>query len=228
MSFLPVTVPPGPPYAETAPAPLSARFLLFFGEKDPAPGPGRPKSWSGNLDCERLTAEQGSRALPGVIEPPPNVSGYIDRTTVVCRENLLRPGLRSPADEALLRELAPLTAALAENAASVRPDLATATWHVEAYVPNPQVGAKVSFATKNALMQSGLSVSDRTPFLGFGDLDVITRMAPEEAYPTACARYFDTGSLGPGDALLAVLTLDPRETVLHAGVCADGRWQWLR
>ena len=57
---------------------------------------------------------------------------------------------------------------------------------------------------------------------------VITRMAPDQAYPTACRRWFDTGSLDDGDALLAVVTRDPRETDLHAGLCASGTWTWLR
>ena len=34
--------------------------------------------------------------------------------------------------------------------------------------------------------------------------------------------------LGAGDALLAGLLRDPRETALHAGVCAGGQWTWLQ
>ena len=39
--------------------------------------------------------------------------------------------------------------------------------------------------------------------LGAGDVDVITRMAPEQAHEAACTRYFDSGSLRPDEVLLA-------------------------
>lgn len=215
------------PFQAARQAPPISRILIFGG-KDPAPGPNQSKTWSRNLDCERLTAETGSRLYPGEIKPPIPRGANLERATVVCRERMLRAGLRSALDEALLSELQVTSVALAETAASVRPDLADATWLVEVYVPSPSVGAKVGFATKNALMSRGLRVSDRTPVLGFGDLDVITRMPADEAYPTACLRYFATGSLAEGDALLAVVTRDPRETILHAGLCAEGEWTWLR
>jgi hypothetical protein len=218
-----VSLPDIPP-AISAEVPDS---LLFFG-KDPAPGPSRTTTASRRLDCERMNARNGSSRYPGEIQPPPATTGHLDRTTVVCRERLLRDGLRAPLDEALLTDLQPNADALAETAASLRPDLRGATWLVEVFVPNPQVAVKVSFATKNALMYSGRHVSDRTPVLGAGDIGVITRMSPFEAYPTACVRWFATGAVGPGDAVLSVITLDPRETTLHAGLCVAGQWSWLR
>ena len=30
------------------------------------------------------------------------------------------------------------------------------------------------------------------------------------------------------DVLLAVVHLDPRETQVHAALCVDGGWSWLR
>ena len=132
-----------------------------------------------------------------------------------------------PALAALLSELEPLTTALTTSAAALRSDLRGATWLVEAFVANPQLTGKVSFATKNGLMSHGLHVSDRTPTLGPADLDVLMRLPPEQAYPAACTRYAATGSVGPGDVLLSVITLDPRETILHAGLCEAGQWTWL-
>ena len=101
-------------------------------------------------------------------------------------------------------------------------------WLVEANVPTAPLGTKIAFATKAALMRQGLAVSDRTVTLGAGDVDVLTRLPPLAAYPAACRRYADGGSLRPGDALLFVMVLDPRETMLHAGLCIDGGWTWLR
>lgn len=202
--------------------------FALFNWNDPAPGITRRKGWTDNLECERLDARTGSRRYPGEIKPPSSRGGDVESHTVVCEERLLRPGLRDPVDDALLSELEPMTAALAATAASRYPDLGASTWLVEVFVANPQVATKVSFATKNALMESGLAVSDRTPILGLDDLEVILRMPPEEAYPTACARWSATGSLGSDDALLAVVSLDPRETILHAGLCMAGRWTWLQ
>ena len=145
-----------------------------------------------------------------------------------CRERLLRDGLRSDRDEAILRTLESSAAMLAGAAHGLRPDLAGRTWHVEAFYPSPQVSSKISFATKNALSERGLQVSDRTPMLAVDDIDVILHLPPSEAYPVACRRYQQRGSLDEGDALLAVLIRDLRETELHAGLCVDGQWAWLR
>src|SRR5690349_24915674 len=94
-------------YAESAQAPVVEAAL--FGRKEPSPGPNRPKPWAWNLECERYEGERGSRSYPGVIPPPPDRSAGVGRSTVVCRERFLRPGLRSPADEAILTSLEPLT-----------------------------------------------------------------------------------------------------------------------
>lgn len=203
-------------------------LLPFFVLMDPAPGLTRSKTESRNLDCERITAEAASRRYPGQIEAPKPRGEYMERAAVVCRERLLRPGVRPARDEAILSSLQATTVALAENAASVRPDLQGSTWLVEAYYPSGPVAGKISFAAKNVLMGRGLAVSDRTPVLNAADIDVITRMSPDEAYPAACRRYYQSGTLGEGDALLAVISRDRRETALHAGLCTLGEWTWLR
>jgi hypothetical protein len=209
--------------------PLGTLVLLpFFTPSDPAPSLTRKKSRAYNLDCERMDAESGSRLYPGLIEEPKPRGDYVERSVVVCRERLTRPGLRLPGDEAVLSALQERTVELAEATASARPDLQDRTWLVEAHHAIPPVVAKVTFATKNALMGQGLVVSDRTPALSAGDVDVLTRMPPDEAHPAACRRYADNGSLHEGDALLVVVQRDVRETALHAGLCDAGVWTWLR
>lgn len=203
-------------------------FLPFLALTDPAPGLIRTRTASRDLDCERMTAQVGSRLYPGEIDAPDPRGEYVERAAVVCRERLVRPGLRAAGDEAILSSLEASIGGLVGTAASLRPDLAGATWLVEVYHGSGPVAAKVGFATKNALMRQGLQVSDRTPVLGPDDLDVLIRMTPDEAYPAACRRYFDTGSLDEGDALLAVVHRDARETILHAGLCTAGQWTWLR
>lgn len=201
---------------------------LLLGARDPAPGLTMSRARSRTLECERLTAEIGHERYPGVIQAVRPRGEYVERSALVCAERLLRPGLRADRDEAILSTLQPLVTDLTAAAGQLHPELAGRTWLVETYYPSSQVSAKLSFATKNALVDQGLHVSDRTPVLSAGDVEVLTRMPPEEAYAAACRRYGDNGSLGPGDALLAVVSRDPRETILHAGLCTDGRWAWLK
>ena len=207
---------------------LSLLILPYKGAQDPAPGLLRSKRASRRLECARVSPETGSQSYPGQIEMARPRGDYVERSVMICRERLLRPDLRAPQDEAILSDLGAHAVAMASAAEALRPDLGERTWLVETHYPSAQVSAKVAFATKNALVRQGLKVSDRTPVLAVGDVEVITRMDPESAYPVACRRYAETGALGPDQALLAVVSLDPRETILHAGLCDRGTWSWLQ
>ncbi|HHO52715.1 MAG TPA: hypothetical protein ENK18_18035 [Deltaproteobacteria bacterium] len=207
---------------------ISLVLLPFVVPTDPAPGLTRSKTQSRRLECERLSAEIASRRYPGRIVTSDGRGDFTERSVVVCRERLLRPGLRTAHDEAILSSLDARVTELAIAAESLRPDLADRTWLVEAYYPSAPVTTKISFAAKNALMNRGLQVSDRVPILATGDVEVLTRMAPDEAYPAACQRYLATGGLREDDVLFALISRDRRETNLHAGLCAQGQWVWLK
>jgi hypothetical protein len=207
---------------------ISLALMPFVYGPDPARGLIRTREQSRNMDCERVGVDQGSERYPGVIVPTRPRGDFVQRSVVVCKERLMPPGSRTAQDDAILLSLQGLVDDLATAAGALRPDLADRTWLVETHYPSGQVAAKIAFATKNALLLQGLRVSDRTPILGVGDIDVITRMEPELAYAAACQRYAASGSLGGDDALLAIVNLDPRETILHAGLCVDGAWEWLR
>ncbi|MCB9761284.1 MAG: hypothetical protein H6739_15690 [Alphaproteobacteria bacterium] len=194
----------------------------------PAPGLIRPKRELRNYTCERMSIQDGVRRYPGQVSPPEPRGDWYERSVVVCQERMLRLGLRDNLDDVILLSLEDRATELAGFASALGPALADHTWLVEVYYPSAPVSEKIDFATKNALMAEGLKVSDRAPRLGVGDVQVLTRMPPELAYPSACQRYYANGSLGEQDALLAVVHLDPRETALHAGLCAQGRWTWLR
>ena len=206
----------------------SLAVVTFFGALGPTPGMTRSKTWTRTLECERISVDEANRTYPGQIMEPAPRGDYVERTMLACRQHLMRPGLRDPRDEAILRTLESTAAEMALAARAERPDLHDATWIVQTYYPNPMVSAKLSFATKINLMQQGLRVSDRDPVLGATDVQTITRMHPDEAYPHACARYFETGTVRSEDALLAVMIRDPLETIMHAGVCTQGEWSWLR
>jgi len=195
---------------------------------DPAPGLFRTKARSRHFECERMTAERGTQLRPGQVREARPRGDFVGRSVVVCTERLLRRGLRVERDEAILSALSQRADDVASAASALRPDLRRRTWLVDTHYGDSEVAAKISFATKNALMSQGLPVSDRVPMLGAGDVAVLTRMEPAQAYVAACQRYYAAGSMGDDEALLAVVSRDPRETVLHAGLCTRGQWTWLR
>ena len=207
---------------------ISLALLPFLILDDPAPSMIRSRDHAHSLDCEWLSTANAVRRYPGEIETSGPRGDFMERSAVICRERLMRPGLRSARDEALLSSLESWTAELAVLTQAVQPELQGRTWLVEVFYPSTQVSGKISFATKNMLVAQGLKVSDRTPTLAVGDIDVLTRLTPEQAYPAACQRYHATGGVGDDDVLLALVSRDHRETALHVGLCSRGHWSWLR
>lgn len=195
---------------------------------NPAPGLFNSRTEAQNLECERVPVPVAVERYPGVVPPPDPRGDLMERQVLICSERLLPADLRAPQDEALLIGMEASAREIAALATASRPELKDALWLVESHTSNPQVNDKLSFATKNAMVDLGLQVSDRTPVLGFDDVSVITRLPPLEAWPAACLRYHQTGALGAGEALLASTLVDPRETQLHTGICAQGAWTWLR
>ncbi len=181
-----------------------------------------------NYTCERTSLQIAADTHPGAFRPEAPQGEYGERTPMVCSQRLLRLGVRGARDEAILTTLDERAALVAAAAWSARPELQDRTWLVEVFYEDGSVSSKVSFATKSALMAQGASVSDRSVTLSAADVDVLTRMPPMNAYPAACRRYADTGTLGAESVLLAVVTVDRLETTLHAGLCDGGRWTWLR
>lgn len=206
---------------------LYATPSLMEEAQDPLEGWFADERARRNLECTPISVEQARALAPGEIAEAPPRGDRFDRRAVVCRERLLPLGVRRPQDDAILGRLRETGTAMSALIDTV-PELAERTWLVEAFHPNPQVAYKIAFATKNGLLDRGRSVSDRAPKLTAGDLEVIGGMSAKRAFHVACARYSASRELGPDHALLAVILRDARETRLHAGVCADGQWRWLR
>jgi len=202
-------------------------FLPFLNLADPAPSLTRSRARARDLVCVRVDSTRGSIDRPGRIRPTAPRGDDGTRTTLVCSQRVLRRGLRDPGDEAILAHLEERASDVALRVSSLDPALRGRTWLVEAFTGDARVADKLSFATQNALMAQGLAVSDRVPAVGPGDVEVLTRLPPRQAYPAACERYAATGSLREGDALVAVVRLDRRATSLEAGLCVDGAWRWL-
>jgi len=195
---------------------------------DPASELFYSKERTRRLSCEQVSLDQALQELPGRVRARRPRGDFVERDVQICRERVLRRGLRAPRDEAILDHLSQLTPDLVSAATTSRPDLADATWLVQVHYPNPQVASKIDFAAKNALVGEGKLVSDRTPLLSATDLRVITSLKPSKSYGVACKRYAQTKAMGSGDALLAIVSRDSQETTLHAGLCANGKWSWLQ
>lgn len=204
-------------------------LLPFVIQEDPSPGRANTRTEARNLECERLSAQAAAEAHPGRVWTSPPRGDYVERSALICQERMMRAGLRAPRDEAILDGLDAEAGGFAGAVRALGPLATERTWLVEVHYPEAQVAPKLSFAAQNALRSEGLAVSDRVPALAVGDLEVITRLEPSEAYAAACQRYAANGSLRRGeDALLALVLRDSRATALSAGVCVDGGWTWLR
>jgi hypothetical protein len=202
------------------PLPIAAELLA-----DPASGMWAGKEDVRNMECVRVSQEQGHAQHPGQVPDVPARRTADQEDALLCTRRIMSHGERSARDDQILSDLGRSVGEIADAAAALAGDV---TWHVDAFYPEPRVASKIAVAARTSLAESGRRVSDRVPLLAAGDLAVLGRLPPKDAFPLACARYFAEGSLGAGDAFLALMLLDARETQLHAGLCVEGRWRWLR
>ncbi len=207
---------------------LLAPLSIFAGRAfDPSPGIGQTKKETRNLDCTRMSQAEAHERYPGKV-PEPAARGTLSRIdALACKRRMLDYGERPARDEAILSTLRESVGDISEVASAVGSDEGL-TWHVDAFYPDPRVAAKIAVAAKTDLAERGRRVSDKVPTLAAGDIAVLSGLSPREAYAVACTRYFAQGVLGNSDAFLGIMIVDPRETQLHAGVCMNGTWRWLR
>ena len=193
---------------------------------DPAPGLWHGKAEARNLDCSRMSQQRAHELHPGEIPALPARLANQDTDALLCTRRIMRNGERPERDEVILSSLRQSVGEIVEVASALGPG--ELTWHVDAFYPQPEVAAKISVAARTELAEQGRRVSDKVPVLAAGDIAVLGRMAPQQAYPLACKRYFDQHALGENDAFLGIMLIDARETQLHAGLCLNGEWRWLR
>jgi hypothetical protein len=202
-------------------------FYVMERATDPSPGFFQSKANARNLDCARVGQAQAHQLHPGKVPEVPArelAGGFSD--ALVCATRIMRLGERPARDEAILSSLRQTVGEIAQLASALVPG--ESTWHVDAFYPEGEVAAKIAVAARTELVERGRRVSDRVPVLAAGDIAVLGRMAPREAYPLACARYLAHEALGAEDVFLGLMILDPRETALHAGLCVGGACRWLR
>lgn len=202
-------------------------MLLGACASDPA-GVFASRSDARNLECVRLDQAEAARLYPGVVpEPAMRGANFATTDALVCKRQLLEPGERPARDEAILSSLTREVSELVKSASALEPAQDT-VWHVDAFYPDARVASKISVAARTELAERGRAVSDRVPLLAAGDVAVINRKPLQDAFPLACARTFAEGTLVAPAVFLGLMIVDAREAQLHAGVCARGRWRWLR
>jgi hypothetical protein len=194
---------------------------------DPAPGIWSSKQEARSLECRYMTQAKAHELYPDQVpEAAPRASTLSKVDALVCTRRIMNPGERSGRDEAILSSLRQMVGEISEVAGAL--GSRETTWHVDAFYPDPRVASKISVAARTELAERRRKVSDQVPLLAAGDLVVLRDLPAKDAYPLACKRYFDQQILGKDEAFLGIMLVDERETQLHAGVCMDGRWRWLR
>lgn len=206
--------------------------LLAYGDlvRDPANLAWTSPEKLRQLECERLSQAEAHARNPGAV-PAPNArsSVIMEVDALSCRYRVMPPGAREVRDEAILSRLAAEVEELTALATS-RVDEST-RWVVDAYYPSPSMVRKIANATRVALVERGRQVDDAPPRFSAGDVEVLRTLPMREAIPVACRRLHQEGGLaaeGEDVAFLALALLHPSETQLHAGICRQGAFQWLR
>ncbi len=206
---------------------MSLVILLDRGQ-DPSAGVFRNKQEARNLECTRLSQAEAHARYPVRVPEPPSkaIGNVID--AMACERLYMREHERPPRDELVLTTLRRETDAIVAAALAGIPSGENVVWHVDAFYPEQNVAAKVAVAAKTQMAERGLTVSDRVPLLAAGDIAVLGRLPPQDAYRMACARYAAQGVLADDHVFLNLMIVDARESQLHAGFCRRGEWTWLR
>jgi hypothetical protein len=193
---------------------------------DPSPGISQSKEEARNLECIRLSQAEAHEQFPGQVPEPPARGSWGTTDALTCTRRFMRIGERPARDEVILSSLRQTVGGITQAASAL--EAGELTWHVDAFYPEPAVAAKIAVAAKTDLAERGRKVSDRVPVLAAGDIAVLWKLPPKQAYPLACARYFAEGALTERDVFLGLMIVDARETQLHAGLCVRGEWKWLQ
>lgn len=204
---------------------------ILFSLSDHAGDPVQ-QAWKGRqearqLECERMSQAEAHKKYP--VEVPATdarATALVDIDALVCTRRMVRFGERDPRDELILTNLSSDIGELTKQAAALgRP---TTRWMVDAFYPQQQMVQKIATAARTSLAESGHTVVGQAPLLASGDATVLHNTPVQDFLPIACQRLTAEGTLGTDDAFFALALVRPQESALHAGVCIDGVWRWLR
>lgn len=203
--------------------------LILFGDQanDPIQSAWLGRTNARQFECERMSQAQAHNRYPGSVAAPNARAGALMQIdALACHHRVAADGQRDPREETILARLDDEVSEMTGLALPVAGD--DARWFVDAFYPDETMVQKIAGASRVALVQQGQRVMDTAPLLSAGDLIVLHSLPMKDAIPAACKRLFDSKKLVPGDAFLTVALLHREESQLHAGVCVDSGFRWLR
>ena len=208
---------------------LSVLFLGSDHVRDPIQAGWQGRAALRDLECERLDQAEAHRRHPAEVPATPmKTSTMMTTDALVCRRMVVPWDDRPGRDGVILALLSEESAAMAGAVVGAVGDVRGGRVAVDVFHPDPRLSQKIAIASRQALAERGLPMSGLAPLLAAGDVDVLTGIPLERALPVGCARLFAEGTLQASDAFIGVALLREDETTLHAGLCREGRWRWLR
>ena len=210
-------------------------FSYFLGYGDLINDPIQA-GWQGRralrqFECERVSQAQAHQRFPALVPvTDARATAMMQIDALVCQHRVIADGARSVRDQLILDRLGDEVGELSALAAASG-DAGT-RWIVDAYYPDPNMVRKIANASRVALVERGLKVSDQAPRLSAVDVEMFRTLAMRDALPLACRRMHETGALadkaGENISFLAIALLHEKESQLHAGTCVRGVFRWLR
>ena len=211
-------------------------WFLFLGSdhvEDPIHAGWLGRAALKDLDCERLDQAEAHRRYPATVPATSMKLGtLVTRDAMVCRRMIVPWSERAHREGALLASLSDEAAHMASAVVSAVSGAVdgqrTTRVFVDAFHPDPRMAHKIARASRHALAERGVQTLDLPPLLAAADVDVVATLPLEKAIAVGCARLHAEGTLSPDDVWVGVALLREHETTLHAGLCRQGRWSWLR
>lgn len=199
---------------------------LLEAVNDPAFGFFVDETTTRRHDCRQIDLEEARALQPQRFSDRYPRGDFVNREAFYCRESVLGPEVRSPQHTRIFDQLSDKVQTLALNISS-RIE-ANQTVMVETHHANPLASEKISFATKVALVEAGLSVSDRVAMLPPTELGVIGRLPNAKAHTLSCQRLNALNQLATDEVLLRIIVANDYQTELFAGLCTTRGWSWLQ
>jgi hypothetical protein len=208
--------------------------LIFYGDivGDPIHASWKGRDELRSMECERLTHPEAFERFPGQLPAPGARSRVIvEVDALACSHKWIEPGSRNARDELILEDLSQEMSEIV-GLAQQQADAGTA-WFVDAYYPDPVMVRKIATAARMSFAERGISVYDQAPLMSAGDVEVLRTLQMRDSIPHACRRMFQRGELEDQTntekrAFLAIALVHEKESQLHAGVCQQGEFRWLR
>jgi len=196
-------------------------FLFLMGRtSDPSPGFLMSKRESGRYECGPASREALDRDRPGALREVGPRGSYMEIEDFRCRTPVFAAGERDARIDAQLDGLTPQVAQIVTAAEGLAPG--ATRWAALTQHDDHAVAQKIRFALEVELRSREKRVESELPEIPAASLVALSQLPPQQGYKDLCTRL-----PAEGKAWLVALSVDRKETLLHAGVCFENAWTWL-